>query len=84
MPRLFPCFFSIKRKKFFLFTLSCISKQDNCQALHNRQEIGCTREYLPVCGCNNRTYSNSCEANAWGIRDFLNGECGNNGRDNGY
>lgn len=68
----------------FLFTLSCTSKQDNCEALQNRQDIACTREYLPVCGCNNRTYSNSCEANAWGIKDFLNGECGNNERDSGY
>lgn len=60
--------------------LSCNSKEDDCKALYSRQDVACTREYVPVCGCNNRTYSNSCEANAWGIEDFSVGECGSNVR----
>lgn len=69
---------------FLLSIFSCTSKEDDCKALYRRQDVACTREYSPVCGCNNRTYSNSCEAKAWGIEDYSVGECGGNGRGSGY
>ena len=37
-----------------------------------------TREYVPVCGCNSQTYSNKCEAGAWGISEFKVGACSTN------
>lgn len=43
--------------------------------------VGCTREYMPVCGYNSdgkstQTYSNKCEAcAAVGVVEYLDGEC---------
>jgi len=35
----------------------------------------CTKEFAPVCGCNDKTYSNRCVANADGINVSYEGEC---------
>ena len=33
-----------------------------------------TQEYVPVCGCNNKTYANSSYAECAGV-DYVNGSC---------
>ena len=35
----------------------------------------CILVYDPVCGCNNKTYGNACEAMCAGITDYKKGEC---------
>ena len=40
-----------------------------------REGVVCTLQYAPVCGCNNKTYGNACEAESFGIVKYTNGEC---------
>jgi Kazal-type serine protease inhibitor domain/Somatomedin B domain len=46
--------------------------QGTCEA---KPEV-CSREYRPVCGCDDRTYNNACEANMAGVAVMAEGTCG--------
>ena len=51
-------------------------KADECidPAKINEEAI-CTMEYAPVCGCNDQTYGNACQAENAGVLKWTAGEC---------
>lgn len=56
----------------------CVSKRDKtCIDPAQRQpDAACPMNYNPVCGCNNKTYSNECKAKIDGVQRWTKGACG--------
>lgn len=73
----------MRLKKIFLvflllFSIGCDKggSDDDCKG--TIKIIACTKEYMPVCGCDNKTYSNDCVADANGIKSWITGVCDEN------
>ena len=47
---------------------SCLSEPDLNKV--------CTKQYVPVCGCDGKNYPNACLAKANGVNSFSQGACG--------
>lgn len=61
---------------FIVLMLTSCEKEgliDDC--VSSPKNLICTMDYTPVCGCNDRTYSNSCQAESAGVLFWTPGTC---------
>ena len=56
------------------FASSSCKTMNKCKE-NPRTDCLCTMQYDPVCGCNNKTYSNACTAECAGIKEYKKGAC---------
>ena len=61
--------------EYCAFAPADICGRADAQGTCERRPQICTAQYDPVCGCDNRTYSNACAAAAAGVSVIADGEC---------
>lgn len=73
----------------FLLAFTCEDRNDsNNDACVDydaiNQDAICTEEYMPVCGCNRVTYSNTCKASTAGVKSYTEGACSSQDVENAF
>ena len=61
-----------------LFAFACEKEKQNTECIDPQQkkpDQACIEIYQPVCGCDQKTYSNSCYARINGLTKWTEGEC---------
>lgn len=53
----------------------CGKSNDGCIDKSKISNDGCIESYEPVCGCDGKTYNNSCYASVAGVLTWTEGEC---------
>lgn len=53
---------------------TCNKAQKDCVG-QPQKDMMCAEIYKPVCGCDNKTYSNECDAKRAGVKNWKEGEC---------
>jgi len=61
--------------KLILIALLFSCQNDDCVETTPDPLLDCFNNYKPVCGCNGKTYRNSCLASVYGITEYVEGEC---------
>lgn len=66
---------------FIFLTLSFKCKDDDVNVTNAdcltepTPDVVCTMQYMPVCGCDDKTYGNACVASVAGVLTWTEGAC---------
>ena len=70
-----PIFITLSCKGLYIFKSNDDISENCIDDSKINDQIACIEIYDPVCGCNDKTYPNSCYAEREGVTDWSKGAC---------